>query len=146
MVCPIRDTTSRAEHFRNTSPTNSVCEVEVTVLGESGKCQGLEKVSVSARCCSAITRRDIRYNGLSVKIFPTNSQRNWKLLTERRIVFMNLSMSSAFIKSLHSSTPIASFGITVRCSCNVWLIFLQNFSLSSKVLISRTLRSDSKAL
>jgi hypothetical protein len=55
MVWPIRVTTSRAEHFRKTSPTKSV----KGAVGESGKCQGELKVSVRARCCSAITRRDI---------------------------------------------------------------------------------------
>lgn len=45
--------------------------------------------------------------------------------TDRRIVFMNLSISSGFIRSLHSKTPIASLGMTVRCSCRVSLIFLQ---------------------
>ena len=55
---PQRETTSLALHFRKTSPTNS-CEVEV---GLSGKCQGLLKVSVRARCCSAITLRDILFS------------------------------------------------------------------------------------
>jgi hypothetical protein len=55
---PHRSTTSLALHFRKTSPTNSF---DVGV-GLSGKCQGELKVSVRARCCSAITLRDILYS------------------------------------------------------------------------------------
>ncbi len=135
---PHRETTSPALHLRNTSPTNSVVAVWA-----SGKCQGLWKVLVRARCCSAITLRDIRYCFISM----IADYEDWRIdRTERRIVFMNLSMSSGFMRSRHSSTPIASLGITVRCSCKVWLIFLQNLSLSSNVLISLTLRRLSKAL
>lgn len=54
---PHRWTTSLALHFRNTSPTNSVSSGLA-----SGKCQGELNVSVSAKCCSAITRRDILYS------------------------------------------------------------------------------------
>ena len=135
-------TTSRALHFRKTSPTNSVCVVGVGWA--SGKCQGEWKVSVSARCCSAITRREIRW--ILVRFVYFDLGRGRGELTDLKMVFMNLSISSGFIRSLHSNTPIASFGITVKCSCNVWLIFLQNFSLSSKLLISRTRRRLSKAL
>ena len=49
------ETTSLALHFRKTSPTNSFG----LVVGESGKCQGELKVSVRARCCSAMTLLDI---------------------------------------------------------------------------------------
>lgn len=54
---PMRETTSWALQRRKTSPTNSV-----SVRGgfsASGKCQGESKVAVRARCCSAITRREI---------------------------------------------------------------------------------------
>lgn len=51
---PQRVTTSLALHLRNTSPTNSASRGLA-----SGKCQGELNVSVKARCCSAITRRDI---------------------------------------------------------------------------------------
>ena len=56
---PQRSTTSLALHLRNTSPTNSWVPPE---LGESGKCHGELNVSVSARCCSAITLREILWN------------------------------------------------------------------------------------
>lgn len=59
---PHLETTSAALQRRNTSPTNSEVGSDVWVgVGESGKCQGELKVSVRARCCSAITRRDIRF-------------------------------------------------------------------------------------
>ena len=57
---PQRRTTSPALQRRKTSPTNSVEGSMVEVLDE-GKCQGELKVSVNARCCSAITRREIRW-------------------------------------------------------------------------------------
>ena len=70
MVLKQRGIISPALHFRKTSPTNSPVSGEeegfsgvVDVDGE--KCQGLEKVSVRARCCSAITRREIRWGTVS---------------------------------------------------------------------------------
>jgi hypothetical protein len=62
VVEPIRVTTSRAEHLRKTSPTNSRGGAEASgggVVADGGKCHGEEKVSVRARCCSAIVRREI---------------------------------------------------------------------------------------
>lgn len=117
---PTRSTTSFALHLKKTSPTNSA-----STGFPSGKCQWEWKVSVRAKCCSAITRRDI---------------------LDRKMVFMNLSMSDGFIRSRHSNTPIANFGITVRCSCRVLLMTLHNLSLSSSVFISRTRRKLSNAL
>jgi hypothetical protein len=48
--------TSFALHRKRTSPTKSDSELVC------GICHGELKVSVSARCCSAITRREMRYN------------------------------------------------------------------------------------
>src|SRR2546421_12973043 len=47
---------SFALHRNRTSPTKSDSEVVC------GICHGELKVSASARCCSAITRREMRYN------------------------------------------------------------------------------------
>jgi hypothetical protein len=65
-----REMISPALHLRKTSPTNSpVSGEEERFSGEEdvegGKCQWLEKVSVRARCCSAITRREIRWGTVS---------------------------------------------------------------------------------
>jgi hypothetical protein len=70
MVLKQREMISPALHLRKTSPTNSpVSGEEERFSGgedvEGGKCQGLEKVSVKARCCSAITRREIRWETVS---------------------------------------------------------------------------------
>jgi len=65
MVSPIRETTSRAEHLRNTSPTKSVSGAVV----DEGKCHGELNVSVRARCCSAITRRDILCKNNLISIY-----------------------------------------------------------------------------
>jgi hypothetical protein len=70
MVLKQREIISPALHFRKTSPTNSpVSGEEEGFSGEEDadgeKCQGLEKVSVRARCCSAITRREIRWGTIS---------------------------------------------------------------------------------
>lgn len=136
---PQRSMTSFALHFKKTSPTNSISEA----CFASGKCHGELNVSVNARCCSAITLRDIRcltYQQVRVRASML------RVLTDRSSVFINLSMSSALIRSRHSRTPMASFGITVRCSCKVWLTLVQNRSLSSSVLISWTRRRVSNAL
>lgn len=73
LIAPLQhsSTTSRALHRRKTSPTKSA----FASVGSFafGKCQGELKVSVSARCCSAITRREIRWSRVSEK--PTGPQR-----------------------------------------------------------------------
>ena len=56
MAFPQRSMASLATHLRKTSPMNSVSESFAP-----GENQGAWKVSVRARCCSAMTRRDIRY-------------------------------------------------------------------------------------
>ena len=42
----------------------------------SGKCQGELKVSVRARCCSAMTRREMRYekHGVRIQYSPGNQK------------------------------------------------------------------------
>lgn len=50
-----------ALHFRKTSPITGEGSLGFTCAGESGKCHGEEKVSVNEMCCSAITRREMRY-------------------------------------------------------------------------------------
>lgn len=57
VVLPQSSTISLALHRRKISPTASwSCS-----NWAFGKCQGELKVSVSARCCSAMTRREMRY-------------------------------------------------------------------------------------
>jgi hypothetical protein len=70
MVLKQREIISPALHLRKTSPTNSPVSGEDDGTSEEegvegAKCQGLEKVSVRARCCSAITRREIRWEAIS---------------------------------------------------------------------------------
>lgn len=66
---PHLETTSAALQRRKTSPMNSEVGSEGgDGVGESGKCQGELKVSVRARCCSAITRREMRFPGVSFVI------------------------------------------------------------------------------
>lgn len=62
------------------------------------------------------------------------------------MVFMNLSRSLGSISSLDSRIPMASLGMTVRWALRVDRMVVQSRSLSSRVLISLTLRKVSKAL
>jgi hypothetical protein len=133
-----RSTISLALHRKKISPTASACG---SWSGWAcGKCQGELKVSVRARCCSAITLREIRCCRLVAVGTRLPSQQR----TDRSMVFMNLSISG-FMRPRTSSTPIARRGITVACSLSVSSSVLQYSSLSSSVRISGTRRNRSKA-
>ena len=72
IACPHRSTTSLATHLRKTSPMNS--DSESLAPGEN---QGAWKVSVRARCCSAITRREMRCRG-EISYGPGHSRASQK--------------------------------------------------------------------
>ena len=58
---------------------------------------------------------------------------------------MNVSNSLESISPLHSITPMASFGMTVKWARSMELIVSHNRSLSSSVSTSRTRLKVSKA-
>lgn len=139
---PHRSITSFALHFRKTSPTKSA--FKSVRSWEPGKCHGELNVSVSARCCSAMTRREILYLK-TVTSYNTGTEME-RVRTARKSVFMNSSITSGGRRPRHSRTPIASLGIATRCSLRVVRRMSQNLSLSSTVLISGMALNLSNAL
>lgn len=137
VVFPQAWTISFALHRRKISPTASW-----SCGGwELGKCQGELKVSVSAKCCSAMTRREMRWACQHTLAYRLGSG----VRTDLSIVDMNLSVSSGFIRPRTSSTPMAKRGITVACSVSVSSKILQYLSFSSRERMTGTLRKRSKA-
>lgn len=110
-----------------------------------GENDGSWNAAVKARCCSAMTRREIRYVNVSIRPGIRLTPAMDAELTERSIVFMNLSSSSESIRPLHSITAMASFGMTVKWARSMELMDWQNWSFCSRVTISRWLLKVSKA-
>lgn len=63
--------------------------------------------------------------GYALQLVSSVDEWRRPILTDRSNVFINLSVSTGLIKLWHSMIPIASLGITVKCSWSVWLMILQ---------------------